>query len=103
MGRKWTASPAVYKIRCFVRYTYPILLDVTDRLVVIIGGGEVAVRKLNGLLAAGATRVRMVANSFSQSVPDHVERLQERYRAEHLRGAGLAFAATDDSEVNDAV
>src|SRR4051794_37590699 len=38
-------------------HTYPLLLDVTDRSIVIVGGGAVAVRKAEGLLAAGATRV----------------------------------------------
>ena len=48
-----------------MRHAYPLLLDVTDRPVVIIGGGGVASRKAEGLLEAGATRIRMVAPSFS--------------------------------------
>ena len=43
------------------RHAYPLMLDVTDRLVVVVGGGAVAARKVAGLLAAGARRVRVVA------------------------------------------
>jgi siroheme synthase-like protein len=79
------------------------MLDVTERLVVIIGGGGVASRKANGLLDAGATRVRMVALSFGPNVPGAVQRVTSAYEAAHLDGAGLVFAATDSADVNDAV
>src|SRR5258706_10473453 len=79
------------------------MLDVTNRLVVIIGGGGVAARKARGLLDAGATRVRVVSPTFHKDLPAAVERIAERYEARHLEGAGLAFAATDSGETNDAV
>jgi precorrin-2 dehydrogenase/sirohydrochlorin ferrochelatase len=79
------------------------MLDVTDRPVVIIGGGAVAVRKVTALLQAGATRVRVVAPAIDGDLPADAERVQEAYRAEHLDGAGLVFALTDSTEVNDAV
>lgn len=80
-----------------------MLLDVSDRLVVIIGGGAVAARKAAGLLAAGAMRIRCVAPAFSDALSDGVERIVEKYDPRHLAGAGLVFAATDRPEVNDAV
>ena len=81
------------------------MLDVTDRLVVIIGGGAVASRKVAGLLAAGATRVRVVSPQFDPKMPASVEieRISERYEPRHLDGAALVFAATDSAEVNSAV
>jgi siroheme synthase-like protein len=78
------------------------LLDVTDRLVVIIGGGGVASRKAEGLLEAGATRIRMVAPSFSMTSAT-IDFVKATYDPAHLDGAGLVFAATDSTEVNDAV
>jgi siroheme synthase-like protein len=80
-----------------------MMLDVTDRLVVIVGGGAVAARKARGVLEAGATRVRCVSPTFHPRVPDVVERVAEAYDARHLDGAGLVFAATDLAAVNDAV
>ncbi|CAN5687841.1 hypothetical protein BH09PLA1_BH09PLA1_31090 [soil metagenome] len=86
---------------------YPIFLDLTDRLVVIVGGGAVAARKAMGVIAAGGSRgsarIRAVAPDFSESMPASVERITDRYRPDHLNGAGLVFAATDSPDVNAAV
>jgi precorrin-2 dehydrogenase/sirohydrochlorin ferrochelatase len=80
-----------------------MMLDVADRLIVIVGGGSVAVRKARGLLECGATRVRCVAPEVHDDMPEGVERMLARYVAGHLDGASLVFAATDDPEVNAAV
>jgi len=79
------------------------MIDVTDRPIVIIGGGNVAARKCIGLLAAGATKVRVVSPAFSEKVPAGVERISETYAPKHLDGAGLVFAATNVPAVNDAI
>ena len=86
-----------------MRAAYPLMLDVSSRLVVIVGGGGVAARKARGLLEAGATRVRVVSPTFCESMPDGMERVEREYRAGDLEGASLAFAATDRPGVNDAV
>ncbi len=80
-----------------------MLLDLADRLVVVIGGGSVAVRKVGGLMAAGAMRVRVVAPRVDPNMPDGIDVRMETYRPEHLVGATLVFAATDDRQINDAV
>lgn len=86
-----------------MRPSYPLLLDVSARLCVIVGGGEVAARKARGLLDAGATRVRVVAPEVKFPFPEQVEIVREKFEAQHMDGAGLVFAATDDEKVNDAV
>src|SRR5687767_12635440 len=77
-----------------------MMADVRGRLVVIVGGGPVAVRKARGLLAAGATRVRCVALRISEEMPAEVQRLLGVFLPVHLEGASLVFAATDSAEVN---
>jgi siroheme synthase-like protein len=79
------------------------MLDVTDRLIVIVGGGSVAARKAAGLLETGATRIRCVSPAFEPSMSERVERVEAPYEPAHLDGAGLVFAATDLPAVNDAV
>jgi precorrin-2 dehydrogenase / sirohydrochlorin ferrochelatase len=79
------------------------MLNVADRLAVIIGGGAVAVRKATGLLAAGAGRVRVVSPTFDPAMPANIERLTTTFQPSHLDDADLVFAATDHPEVNAAV
>jgi precorrin-2 dehydrogenase/sirohydrochlorin ferrochelatase len=82
---------------------YPIFLDLSQRLIVIVGGGVVAARKATGALAAGATRVRAVSPQFGREFPQNVERIAESFLPRHLEGAGLVFAATDSPQVNQQV
>ena len=42
---------------------YPVSLNITGRLCVVVGGGKVAERKISGLLAAGG-RVRVIAGEL---------------------------------------
>lgn len=80
---------------------YPIFLDMKDRTAVVVGGGRVAARKTAGLAASGA-RVRLIAPRVKREVRAHkIER--RAYRPGDLKGATLAFAATDDRAVNHAV
>lgn len=79
---------------------YPILLDVRQKRIVIVGGGAVAVRKAGKLIQAGATDVTAVAPDFSVGMPESVKKIAQPYRPEHLDGAVLAFASTNLPEVN---
>ena len=83
---------------------YPILLDLNDRLCVVVGGGPVAARKTAGLLEAGA-RVRLVSPEIVPALRELVDQGRLDYRAEvyskaHLSGAYLLFAATNVRSVN---
>ncbi len=81
---------------------YPIHLQLKGHLCVVVGGGAVGLRKINGLLAAGA-RVRLIAPAQAAALPQGVELVGRPYRRGDLAGARLAFAATDDPRVNEAV
>jgi precorrin-2 dehydrogenase/sirohydrochlorin ferrochelatase len=83
---------------------FPILLNLENRLCVVVGGGAVGLRKVRSLLEAGA-RVRLIAPEPAAPVKDleNVETVRRCYRRGDLKGAFLAFAATDDREVNAAV
>lgn len=91
------------RISIRVSHLYPILLDVSQRKIVIVGGGAVAARKAAALHAAGARSVRAVAPKFVREFPPEVERKTASFEPADLEGAELVFAATDSSAVNDAV
>lgn len=86
-----------------MRHAYPIMLDLKQRTIVIVGGGQVAARKARGVIEAGAIDVRCVAPSFCDKIPATVQRLAEPFAPHHLDGAQLVFAATDSPQVNQAV
>jgi precorrin-2 dehydrogenase/sirohydrochlorin ferrochelatase len=82
---------------------YPILLDVSQQQILIVGGGHVAARKTLGLVEAGATRITVVADRFLVEFPPGVRLLNQAYDVSLLEGVRLVFAATNDPKVNDRV
>ncbi|MBI2219534.1 MAG: bifunctional precorrin-2 dehydrogenase/sirohydrochlorin ferrochelatase [Candidatus Rokubacteria bacterium] len=86
---------------------FPIFLDLTARRCVVVGGGAVAARKVDALLAAGAD-VTVVAPALTarlalRAADRRVQWVPREYRAGDLENADLAFATTDDERVNEAV
>lgn len=86
---------------------YPVSLNITGRLCVVIGGGKVAERKVSGLLAAGG-RVRVISPVLTASLHALVDRGTVTWRAKpyesgDLDEALLVFAATDQPAVQAAV
>ncbi len=84
-------------------HTYPIMLDVRDQKIVIVGAGKVAVRKVTGLLEAGANKITIIAPDFHAEMPDTINRIVGQYESTHLSDAKLAFAATNSPEINQKV
>jgi siroheme synthase-like protein len=83
---------------------YPIVVDMTERPVLVVGGGAVAERKVEGLLAAGA-RVTVLAPDLTARLlgwvgEGRVRHVVRAYRPGDLAGYRVAFAATDDGAVN---
>ncbi|MCB2192978.1 MAG: bifunctional precorrin-2 dehydrogenase/sirohydrochlorin ferrochelatase [Deltaproteobacteria bacterium] len=86
---------------------YPALLDLKDRLVLLVGGGRVAARKLDSLLEAGA-RVRLVSPELCPEARElagsqGVELMERGFEERDVEGAWLVISATNDEELNRAV
>lgn len=83
---------------------YPIFLELAGRPCLVIGGGEVARRKAESLLQAGA-RVRVISPALTPALETlkaegRLEHVAREYREGDLEGCDLCLVATDDSSVN---
>lgn len=86
---------------------YPVSLDISDKKCVVIGGGEVAERKIMRLLECGA-RVVLVGKSIipglrAMSEEGVIEHVPCDYSEEHIEGAFLVIGATDRDDVNERI
>ena len=80
---------------------YPAFLDLRGKRCLVVGGGTVARRKVEGLVNTGAM-VTVVAPSIVP-MPDGVHLEQRTFIPADLDGTMLVIAATNDSAVNAAV
>ncbi|MCL1910743.1 MAG: bifunctional precorrin-2 dehydrogenase/sirohydrochlorin ferrochelatase [Leptospirales bacterium] len=88
---------------------YPAMINIKDRKVAVIGAGEVAFRKVQDLLDAGAL-VKVIAPQFSSDFillkdifEGRLECLERSYGKGDIQGSMLVFSATDDPDINKAV
>lgn len=83
---------------------YPILLNIQDKKCLVVGGGNVAWRKVCSLKDAGA-RVTVVSPEFCPEMEKEtgIERIQQKYEEGFLGGVLVVVASTDDEEVNKKV
>src|SRR5579859_3937551 len=87
---------------------YVACLRLSGRRCVVVGGGDVGLEKVEGLLACDAN-VTLIAPSADDALREYaregsIEWLARPYAgAADLEGAFLAIAATDDTDVNIAV
>lgn len=86
---------------------YPIVIDLAGRRCVVVGGGPVAERKVQGLLATGAD-VTVVSPKLCAALAvlvgnGDVHHVCRRYQRGDLAGATLAFVATGDRRLTAAV
>ena len=80
---------------------FPLVVDLEDRRVVVIGAGRVSAQKVSQLLAAGA-RVTIITDEVMVPVSNEIESLVLRpYEYGDLNGAFLAVSATGNKDVDD--
>jgi precorrin-2 dehydrogenase/sirohydrochlorin ferrochelatase len=87
---------------------YPIILvDLANTPCAVIGGGEVAARKVAALRQAGARPVVIspaLCQPLRRQVMAHeIDAVEREYRPGDLAGVRLVIAATDDPQTNEAV
>ena len=83
---------------------FPFFMDIEGRKGVIVGGGPVAARKAEKLLAFGP-RLSVIAARFGEELRGiarsyPISLLEKDYEAGDLEGAAFVIAATDDGVLN---
>jgi uroporphyrin-III C-methyltransferase/precorrin-2 dehydrogenase/sirohydrochlorin ferrochelatase len=86
---------------------YPVTLEISGRPCLVVGGGAVALRKIQGLVEEGA-RVTVISPEVVDPVAmmaakGEIELEQRAYRDDADGNWSLIIAATDDREVNEQV
>ena len=85
---------------------YPVFLDIKDKKCVVVGGGTVALRKVNMLLDHQA-RVTVISprlcDELEEMVDDTITVIQREYQSGDLEDAFVVIAATDDQEINQQI
>jgi uroporphyrin-III C-methyltransferase/precorrin-2 dehydrogenase/sirohydrochlorin ferrochelatase len=84
--------------------TFPLFFKLEDRKVLIVGGGEVALRKADLLSRAGAC-ITILAPDISHELQALLtdskhEFIYENYNKTYMSGARVIIAATDDETLN---
>src|SRR4030081_374006 len=83
---------------------YIACLRLDGRPCLVVGGGEVGVEKVEGLLACAA-RVTLVAPEAEPALEEYaregsIDWRHRAYRSEDLEGIFLAIPSTDDTDTN---
>ncbi len=86
---------------------FPVFLDANYITAMVIGGGEVASRKIE-LLLKSTSNITIMSNDVCASVERLISLhkltwLKHNYQQGHLSHINLVIAATDDTEVNKAI
>ena len=86
---------------------YPVFLDISGKPCAVIGGGEVAGRKVQRLLQCGA-QVTVIADALSPELDalkarGEIAHIDGQYAAEHIASAFIAIGATDNRHVNEQI
>lgn len=90
-------------------HCYPVFLDLSDAVCLVVGAGIVGRRKIRGLLDAGAGEIRVLAlsepDADTRALLDHpgVRFMRRAFVPDDVAGCRLVCAATNAPAVNAAV
>lgn len=86
---------------------YPVFLDIRDKVCVVIGGGEVALRKAERLLDCGAKvsiiSPKLVPELAALKDKNLITHIAAEYSGDLIDKAALIIGATDDEKTNSRI
>ena len=85
---------------------YPMMVNIENKKCLVVGGGNVAYRKLNELIEYGS-KVTLISRELNENLDSLVKAndksiiyIKDSYKKEYIDGAFMVIAATNDSEIN---
>ena len=83
---------------------YPIFLELEGKTVLVVGGGNVAQRKVETLIEYGAA-VNIVSKQLTTGLrglvdAGEIRQIGDAFLEQHLDGAFMVYAATDNNQLN---
>jgi len=83
---------------------YPVYIDISKSKCVVVGGGEVAERKVKRLLECDADVV-VVGNGLTPKLEamkndGSISHIPDNYQSDYIEGARLVIGATNSDEIN---
>lgn len=82
---------------------YPVMLNLEDKKILIVGGGRIAKRKVNGLQDEGAYITVMAPEIDAEIKAKDVECIQHPFTKQDISHYDIVFIATNDDGVNQQV
>lgn len=87
--------------------TYPVMLNIKGKAVAVVGGGQIAYRKMDSLLRAGA-KVTVISPEINLNVEklyreNQISWKNKAFEPNDLDSAWIVIAATNSKKVNESV
>ncbi|MBG9979508.1 bifunctional precorrin-2 dehydrogenase/sirohydrochlorin ferrochelatase [Facklamia sp. DSM 111018] len=82
---------------------YPVLLNLSNKSVLVVGGGKVASRKIKALLENNA-KITVISPELNQAIDrNQIHWIPRKFKLEDGKNFDLIFACTDDPRLNSAI
>lgn len=84
---------------------YPMMINLNEKEITIIGGGKIAYRKTKNFIDCGCN-VRVISLEFIEAFNDiesKIELVKDGYKEEYIENSFVVVAATSDKDVNEAI
>ena len=85
---------------------YPIMINIKNEKCLVVGGGNVAYRKINGLIEYGG-KITIISREIIEKIKPLIETMgediiyiEDDYKSEYIKDAFIVIAATNNSDVN---
>ncbi|MGH4122020.1 MAG: precorrin-2 dehydrogenase/sirohydrochlorin ferrochelatase family protein [Clostridium sp.] len=86
---------------------YPMMIDIKNKKCLVVGGGNVAYRKVNELIEYGA-KVTLVSMGINENINSLVDNksiiyIEDSYKSEYIKEVFIVIAATNDRGINSKI